>query len=108
MRGYRRNSLQGDNGIFASAEFQANVLKIDNLNAVFQLTPFVDFGVAWNNDDLEIEDSTLISAGLGMRLLVNDNFRARVDWGIPLVDQDLDRGSLQEDGVTFNLEYRFL
>ena len=108
MRGYRRNSLQGDNGIFASAELQASVLKIDNLNAVFQLTPFIDFGTAWNNDDLEFENSTLISAGLGMRLLVNDNFRARVDWGIPLVDQDLDRGSLQEDGVTFNLEYRFL
>ena len=106
LRGYPRNALTGDNGIFASAELLANVLKIERLNSIFQLTPFVDFGTAGNNDDLELAESTLISLGLGLRLLVNDNFRARVDWGIPLIDLDFDTGSLQEDGVTFNIEYR--
>lgn len=106
LRGYARNSLAGDNGIFTSAELKATVLKIDSLNAKFQLIPFIDFGTAWNNDDLELDESTLIAAGLGIRLLIRDNFRARVDWGIPLIEKDLDRGSLQEDGVTFNIEYR--
>ncbi len=103
LRGYRRNALQADKGIFASAELQANVLKIDQLNSIFQLTPFVDFGTVGNNDDLELAESTLISLGLGLRLLVNDTFRARVDWGIPLIDLDFDTGSLQEDGVTILL-----
>ena len=69
LRGYRRNALTGDKGIFASAELQANVLKIDRLNSIFQLTPFVDFGTVGNNDDLELAESTLISVGLGLRLL---------------------------------------
>ncbi|MGD1922456.1 MAG: ShlB/FhaC/HecB family hemolysin secretion/activation protein, partial [Pleurocapsa sp.] len=106
LRGYARNSLAGDNGVFASTELEATVLEIDSLNAVLQLIPFIDFGTAWNNDDLELDESTLIAAGLGIRLLVSDNFRARVDWGIPIIERDLDRSSLQEDGVTFNIEYR--
>ena len=108
LRGYRTNALAGDNGVYATAELQANVLKIDKLNSVLQLTPFVDFGTAWNDsdNDFELEESTLIAAGLGIRLLVNENFRARVDWGIPLIDLETDRGSLQEDGITFNIEYR--
>ena len=106
LRGYGKNTLRGDNGVYASAELQANVLKIDKLNSVLQFTPFIDFGTVWNNDDLEFEESTLIAAGLGIRLLVNDNFRARVDWGIPLIELETDGGSLQEDGITFNIEYR--
>ena len=46
LRGYGKNSLAGDNGVYASAELQANVLKIDKLNSVLQLTPFIDFGTA--------------------------------------------------------------
>ena len=106
LRGYRRGSLQADNGVFATTEFRVNVLKIDSLNSIIQLTPFIDFGSAWNDDDVELDESTLISTGLGIRLLVNDNFRARVDWGFPLIERDFDAGSLQEDGVTFNIEYR--
>ena len=106
LRGYRRGSLQADNGVFASAELRANVLKLDSINSIFQLTPFIDFGTAWNKDEVELDEATLISAGMGIRLLVDDNFRARVDWGFPLIERDFDGGSLQEDGITFNLEYR--
>lgn len=106
LRGYRRNSLVSDNGIFATAELQATVGEISDINATFQVTPFVDFGTAWNSDDTEFIEPTLVSVGLGLRMLVNDNFRARVDWGIPLVDLDFNGDSLQEEGVTFNLEYR--
>ena len=107
VRGYLRDALVADNGVFASAELQANVWEIDRLNSMVQLTPFVDFGTAWNeDDDLELAESTLISVGLGLGLLVNDNFRARLDWGIPLIELDFDSDSLQEDGITFNIEYR--
>ena len=106
LRGYSQSSLQADNGFFASAELQANVLELENLKSTLQLTPFIDFGTAWNDNEVELEESTLISLGLGLRLLVSDSFRARVDWGIPLIEQDFDRGSLQEDGITFNIEFR--
>lgn len=106
LRGYRQNSLVSDNGVFATAELQGNVGKIPDINATLQVIPFVDFGTAWNSDDTEFIEPTLVSVGLGLRMLVNDNFRARVDWGVPLVDLDFNGDSLQEEGVTFNLEYR--
>jgi len=106
LRGYRQNSLIADNGIFASAELRASIVKIPQWQTTLQVTPFVDFGTAWNDDNVEVEESTLTSVGLGLRLLVGDSFRARVDWGIPLIDQDTIDDSLQEDQITFNLEYR--
>ncbi|MEM9271414.1 MAG: ShlB/FhaC/HecB family hemolysin secretion/activation protein [Cyanobacteria bacterium P01_F01_bin.143] len=106
LRGYRQNSLTADNGVFASAELRASIVQIPQWQTKLQITPFVDFGTVWNDDDVEIDESTLTSVGLGLRLLVGDSFRARVDWGIPLVDQDTIGDSLQEDRITFNLEYR--
>lgn len=106
LRGYRQNSLVADRGIFASAELQASIVQIPQWKTTLQIAPFIDFGTAWNDDDVEIDEPTLTSVGLGLRLLVGNNFRARVDWGLPLVDVDSFSDNLQEDGITFNLEYR--
>jgi hemolysin activation/secretion protein len=106
VRGYRQDVLLADNGLFLSAEARASILKISDWNTTLQLTPFVDFGTVWNSDELEIEKDTLVSVGLGLRLLIGDDFVARIDWGIPLVDLEIDKNTLQENGVYFSVEYR--
>lgn len=106
LRGYGQGFLPADNGFFASAELQANILELESLKSTLQLTPFIDFGTAGNEDGRRFREPTLVSLGLGLRLLVSDSFRARVDWGIPLIEEDFDDGSLQVDGITFNIEFR--
>ena len=108
VRGYRRGAIQGDNGFFASAEVRLPLLRIPERQTVLQLTPFFDFGTVWNSSDSrrEIEKPTISSVGLGLRLLVGEDFTARVDWGIPLVELESRGDSLQEQGIYFSIEYQ--
>jgi hemolysin activation/secretion protein len=103
VRGYRQDALLADNGIFASAEIRTPILRISE-STVFQLTPFIDVGHVWNtNDENEFED-TLLSLGVGLRLLVSDFLTARIDWGIPLLDNEDTDETLQENGIYFSIE----
>ena len=72
-----------------------------------QVTPFVDFGYGWNNKEQpEIQDSnTLLGIGLGLLWQMGDNFSARIDYGIPLIDVDSSDRTLQEKGIYFSLRY---
>jgi hemolysin activation/secretion protein len=107
VRGYRQDLLLADNGLFASAEIRTPILKIPEWQTTLQLTPFVDVGTTWNSDELPvIPRQTLYSAGLGLRLDVGENFNARIDWGIPLADVNIDKDTLQENGVYFAIEYK--
>ena len=89
----------------ASAEVRTPILRIPQWETTLELAPFVDFGTVWNNDDLDLEESVLSSVGLGLRLLVG-NFAARFDWGIPLVNLNIDEDTLQEQSVYFSVEYK--
>ena len=104
VRGYRQDALLGDNGLFNSAEIRATIIRIPKWDTSLQLTPFVDFGKVWNTDDVKFDKNTLVSVGVGLRLQVSDNFAARLDWGIPLVDLETNGDTLQEDGIYFSLE----
>ena len=108
VRGYRQDALLGDNGLFSSAEIRATILRIPEVSTSLELTPFLDFGKVWNTDEVRIDTNTLVSVGLGLRLLVSNRFIARVDWGIPLVDLDLptEGDSLQENGIYFSMELK--
>ncbi|MGB7440805.1 MAG: ShlB/FhaC/HecB family hemolysin secretion/activation protein [Coleofasciculaceae cyanobacterium] len=108
VRGYRRGAIQGDNGFFASAELRLPILRIPEWQTVLQLTPFFDFGTVWNSSDSrrEIEKPTISSVGLGLRLPVGEDFTARIDWGIPLVELESSGDSLQEQGIYFSIEYQ--
>lgn len=106
VRGYSQDALLADNGFFASAELRANILKISQWNTTLQLSPFFDMGKVWNSDDFELPRSSLYGAGVGLRLLVNDIFSARVDWGIPLTDFDDNNDTLQSDGIYFSFELK--
>ena len=106
VRGYRQDALLGDNGLFISAEIRAAILRIPQWSTSLELTPFADFGKVWNSDDVSLDTNTLASLGVGLRLLVSDRFAARLDYGIPLVDLDVDKNTLQEQGVYFSLELK--
>ncbi|MBD2252311.1 ShlB/FhaC/HecB family hemolysin secretion/activation protein [Nostoc parmelioides] len=105
VRGYRQDFLLTDNGVFASAEVQIPILRLSQSDGLLQLTPFVDFGVAWNNYRETPDPNTLASVGLGLRWSGGDRFSARLDWGIPLVSVDSQARTWQENGLYFSLIY---
>jgi filamentous hemagglutinin family protein len=106
VRGYRQDLLLTDNAAFASAEIRLPILRIDQIDSVFQLAPFVDVGTAWNNGEERevVEPNTLASIGLGLRVLIS-NLTARLDWGIPLISVDSNKKTWQENGLYFSVEY---
>ncbi len=107
VRGYRQDTLLTDNGIFVSAEARLPIFRVRRLGGVLQVTPFVDFGYGWNNQEQpEMQDSnTLLGIGLGFLWQMRDNFSARIDYGIPLIDVDSSDRTWQEKGVYFSLRY---
>lgn len=109
VRGYRQDASIGDNGFFSSLEIRASILQIPDWKTTVQITPFFDFGTVWNqsSSDSKLDKNTLFSVGLGLRLLIGNNFNARIDWGIPLVKLESNGDTLQENGVYFQVEYQF-
>lgn len=110
VRGYRQDALLTDNGAFVSAELRLPIYRVPQRGWVLQLTPFVDAGTAWDNSrrntsSTNISDTnTLVSVGLGLRLQLGDNFTARLDWGIPLVDiSSSTERTWQENGLYFSI-----
>ncbi len=102
VRGYRQDALLTDSGALVSAEFRFPIYRQPRRRLVVQLTPFIDFGTAWNlgtNPD----PNTLGSLGLGLRFQLG-NITARLDWGIPLVNiSSQEERTWQENGVYFSI-----
>ncbi len=112
VRGYRQDALLTDNGIFASIEYQYPFKRIPTWQTVLQIIPFVDFGKGWNSASTTttsfnngINRDLLASAGVGLRWKQGENFTARLDWGIPIVDFPSRKGTWQENGLYFSVEY---
>ncbi|MGL6337765.1 MAG: ShlB/FhaC/HecB family hemolysin secretion/activation protein, partial [Waterburya sp.] len=104
VRGYRQNLSIGDNGVIGSVELQIPLfefLRFDD--GIVKLNPFIDGGTLWNNQDEEIEDSTLFSIGVGVSLEIAEVLNARVDYGIPLIEADLPDDFDQGEKLTFSL-----
>ncbi len=108
VRGYRQDLFLTDNGIFASAEVRLPIVRVNSVKGILQLAPFVDFGVAWNDRDNPVQISgsnTLVGVGIGVQWQMGDDFTARFDWGIPLIDVDSRDKTLQEQGLYFTVNY---
>lgn len=107
VRGYRQDLLLTDSGVFASAEVRLPILRVSSVQGVLQVTPFIDFGVGWNNsaDRPDIDTNTLIGVGLGLQWQMGNNFSARFDWGTPLTEVDFGDRTLQEQGLYFSVDY---
>ena len=107
VRGYRQDQLLADNGFFASAELRTPIARIPKWRTTLQLAPFFDLGTAWNRRDTSVVPrKSLYSVGLGLRLEVGEKFNARIDYGIPLAELDVDKDTLQENGIYFAIKYK--
>lgn len=108
VRGYRQDLLLTDNGLILSAEVRLPILRVSKIDGVLQITPFVDFGVGWNNGDNPNPDpNALVGTGVGLLWQMGDRLSARIDWGIPLVNANVEKNSLNDQGIYFSLNFRF-
>ena len=105
VRGYRQDALLGDSGIFTSAEVIIPFYRWSNGQSSVSAIPFVDFGTTWSNSDERLEEDTVVSLGVGVRLDLSDTLNARIDYGIPLIEVSDSDDTLQENGVYFSVEY---
>lgn len=112
VRGYRQDALLSDNGAFASAEVRLPLYRTPRRQGVLQLTPFADFGTAWDSSGRDaansgpLDSNTLVSVGLGLRWQQGNQFIARLDWGIPLISiESSGANTWQENGVYFSVVY---
>jgi filamentous hemagglutinin family protein len=104
VRGYRQNLSIGDNGVIGSVELQIPLFEFLRFNdGVVKLHPFIDGGGVWNNQDENIEDSILLSFGAGLSMEIGKIVNARVDYGIPLIDDDLPDDFDEGEKLTFSL-----
>ncbi|MDJ0899021.1 MAG: ShlB/FhaC/HecB family hemolysin secretion/activation protein [Xenococcus sp. MO_188.B8] len=106
VRGYRQDAILTDNGFFASAEVRLPILRAEGVQGILQIAPFLDFGVGWNAAEVEDpEEQTFVSLGLGLRWQMGDDFSARLEYGIPLIDVEDTNETLQENGLYFSINY---
>lgn len=103
VRGYRTNTLLSDNGWFASAEFYLPILRIPKWQGVLQVIPFFDIGQGWNRGNEQPSPTRLMSAGLGLQWKMGDTFRARLDWGVPLINTTAENGRSLKEGLFFSV-----
>jgi hemolysin activation/secretion protein len=102
VRGYEENQIVADNGVTGSLEA---LISLSNNPQELQLTPFVEFGTAWNNRGSNPAPSTLASVGLGLRWLMAPSLQFRADYGIPLIPAEDQGNSLQSSGLYFSLTF---
>jgi hemolysin activation/secretion protein len=106
VRGFRQNSLPGDNGLRFSLENRITVQRDGSGNTMLQLAPFFDMGYVWNVDDNpnQFQNQTFIAgAGLGVLWKPIPNLNVRLDYGLPLVNLK-DRGeNIQDNGLYFSV-----
>ena len=106
VRGYRQDLLLTDNGLFTSAEVRLPVLRVEEVEGVLQIVPFIDYGKGWNSSERNNPDpQNLLSVGLGLQWQMRDGLNARFDWGIPLTDVISRDRTLQEQGFYFSINY---
>ena len=111
VRGYTAKCALGDSGIYGSAELRTPIL-LDPLTHFFrekgaspldrwQALVFIDAGYAEMQDPLpgSVDGETMLSAGIGLRLAVTPHSQFRFDYGIPLLDIDVDEDS--DDGAFY-------
>ncbi|BDA71939.1 surface antigen (D15) [Rivularia sp. IAM M-261] len=106
-RGYRQDALFSDNGVFVSADLQLPIYSTAKGNNILRVIPFVDVGTTWNSGSESTLDTTntLASVGLGLQWQMGEQFNARLDYGIPLVNIDARERTWQEKGFYFTLQY---
>ena len=105
VRGYTSKCALGDSGAYGSAEFRTPIL-LDPVSHLFfsksdaprdrwQFLVFMDAGYAEMQDPLpgSVDAEAMLSVGVGLRLALTRYAQFRFDYGIPLLDIDMDDGN---------------
>ena len=95
----KTQNFLGDNGVFASAEVQLPILRVQSVNGILKFAPFVDIAHTWKSAKRINFTDTIVSVGLGLRWSQGDKFTARLDWGIPFTE------SPSSNGLYFSVKY---
>jgi hemolysin activation/secretion protein len=103
VRGYRQDALLTDNGLFASTEVRWPVWRVSEVQGLLQVVPFIDVGAGWNVESRTPDNNLLVGAGVGLLWRQGDTLTARLDWGIPLVSNNVRKRTWQESGVYFSI-----
>jgi hemolysin activation/secretion protein len=106
VRGYRQNARFGDNGFRFSLEDRITLARNKDDNPLFQVAPFAELGVVWNNSAPDPDQNFLAGIGLGLLWQPIPNLNIRLDYAPPLVNIGKISDSLQEDGFYFSISYR--
>ena len=111
LRGYRQNIRSGDNGVRFSLEDRIALERNEAGNPTFQLAPFFDAGVVWNNDPRNYPlppEQFLAGVGLGLIWEPIPKLSLRVDYAYPLIRlKDKGLNNAQDEAVYFNVRYQF-
>ena len=105
VRGYDQNIRSGDNGFRFSVEDRIALQRDEGGNPIFQIAPFLDLGVVWNQDaDTQTtDDNFLLGTGLGILFNPFSPLNVRLDFAVPL---EIVSGSPDGLNVYFSINYR--
>lgn len=110
VRGYRQNVRSGDNGFRFSIEDRITILRDRIGDSTLQVIPFLDMGAVWNapdNPNILPPQTFLVGAGLGLAWQPIDKLWLQFNYGYPFINLN-DRGNnLQDNGIYFEMNYRF-
>ena len=107
IRGYPQDFLSSDNALTTTLEARLPIFR--NSQHLLQIAPFFDWGTFSNNgDNPNPSPQNLASVGLGLAWQGGENLFARLDWGIPLVDANIERDrTWQSQGLYFTVGISF-
>ncbi len=116
VRGYREESLSGDQGLAASLEWEIPVgkIRIPRISTragdgIVSIVPFFDYGVVDNRRRGAGDSEEIYSAGMGIRWKVGKRLRAELFWGEALNPVER-KGEydIQDDGIHFKITSELL
>lgn len=106
VRGYRKNKVVRDQGIFASAEWRQLLHSSDELGS-FTMIPFIDFGSA-RNRSISKDTQNLASIGLGIEWNQKNFLSGELYFGHSITNEPEPNGNaLQDDGIHLLLRADF-
>ncbi|MEO1296993.1 MAG: ShlB/FhaC/HecB family hemolysin secretion/activation protein, partial [Cyanobacteria bacterium J06636_16] len=110
VRGYDQNQRFGDNGLRFAIEDQITVVRDETGLPFFQVSPFLEGGYVWNNDDdTSVTDNNfLLGAGVGFLITPTEKLSLRADLAYPLIDiEELSTDDAPGLRFYFSTRYRF-
>ncbi len=118
VRGYLENQVLSDNGVIASLEVRVPIWMDKDHNSLLSLAPFSDFGLGWDNVDVQSNAAApnlgrqgvaMPSAGMGLLFNPAKYFSGRLDWGYGFNRRQVpDGNSVQNQGIEFSMTFNAL